>query len=803
MSGKNSSSTGKSNLRQKAETALQATPAQVKKMTSGEVQHLVQELQVHQIELEMQNEELRRAQLALEVERDRYASLFELTRVGYVMLDEHGHILEANLRLCHLVGVLRRGILRRKFEEFVDQADQPALRLYLDTLKKKTDSKTSEVLTLRHPDTPHRVLLEGCLETLTSPGQGSRFRIVVVDVTDLEREAAEKEEQKAFLELVLGGVMDAIVTTDENERIVMFNEAAANMFRCPVSSALGQPIDRFIPERFREAHYRHLRQFGQNPAASRQMGGAREIFGLRIDGEEFSVEATISQVEVKGKKLFTVVLRDITERRQAQEEIKKEQEFIGAVLDTTAALIVVMDSQGKIVRFNRACEIMTGFSSEEIQNKPFWETVLPSRDVEEVKEYFQKFLQGQAANFHENYWITKQKQLRWIGWTNTVLRDKNGEMIYLIGSGIDLTEQRKMQEALEKERTFITEVLDTAGALVIILNPQWQILRINRACEQNVGHSFEDVKGQLFWNLSAISGENDQGARQVRESDQVGRFPLVFEAALVNKARQLSWIQWHATAIYDETGEVENFIVTGTDITARKQAEQDLQVTHQRLEKQQKELRLLAAQLLTAQEEERRRISRDLHDDVNQRLALLSLKIQTARNGLPDSHLVTPMIQEIYESVANLSDDIRHLAYQYHPSILDDLGLGTALRSLCEDFAKWEGVSVTWEVPDSTRKFSQEVATCLYRVAQESLRNVSRHAQASTVHLMVREDAQGITLSIRDNGQGFEMNGFPSRGLGFVSMRERARLVGGTLLVDNQPGHGTTVRVSIPGRGEE
>ena len=82
------------------------------------------------------------------------------------------------------------------------------------------------------------------------------------------------------------------------------------------------------------------------------------------------------------------------------------------------------------------------------------------------------------------------------------------------------------------------------------------------------------------------------------------------------------------------------------------------------------------------------------------------------------------MLQEIYEGVADLSDDIRHLAYQYHPSILDDLGLGTAIRSLCEDFAKWEGVSVTWEMTVGARKFTQSVATCLYRVAQESLRNV-------------------------------------------------------------------------------
>jgi PAS domain S-box-containing protein len=532
------------------------------------------------------------------------------------------------------------------------------------------------------------------------------------------------------------------------------------------------------------------------------MGSARDVIGLRADGEEFPAEVTISKMEVpgwgKGKTLFVAMLRDVTEPRQTQAALKKEQQFIVAILDTAAALMVVVDTQGRIVRFNRACEILTGFSWEEVQGKPFAEIVLSPADREEVKEYFQAFIRGQAPSTHENYWITKEKQLRWITWSNTVLKNERGEVEYVIAAGIDLTEQRKVQDALEKERAFIGKVLDTAGALVVILNPQWKILRINRACAQIVQHSFEDLKGQPFWNLWVISGEDDQGARQIMESYKTNQLPVVFESALVNKARQLSWIQWTTTAIYAETGEVEYFIVTGTDLTARKKAEQDLLVIHQQLEVQQQELRSLAAQLLTAQEEERRRISRDLHDDVNQRLALLSLKLQTAEKGLSDSHAITPMLRDLYESVADLSDDIRHLAYQYHPSILDDLGLATALRSLCDDFEKWEGVSVTFEGTDGVRKYSQEVATCLYRVAQESLRNVSRHAQASTVHLDLREDGQGIILSIRDNGVGCKIDEHLSHGLGFISMRERVRLVGGALWVDSQPGQGVTVTVSIP-----
>ena len=297
---------------------------QVKKMAPEKVQQLVHELQVHQIELEMQNEELRQTQVELEVARDRYATLFDFTPVGNVTLDGTGRILEANLTFCQLVGVLRKDILRKKFEEFLEPEDQARFCRHLDDLKKKTGTHSSDVLTMRYHKNFHRVRLESSLEMLESPDRETLFRVTVVDVTEHERIAAVQEEEKALMAMVVGGVLDAIVTTDEDERIVLFNKAAENMFRCSASSAIGQPIDRFIPERFRAGHYMQYRQFGEAVVATRQIGAARDVIGLRADGEEFPAEVTISKIEVKGwgkgKTLFTVVLRDIQYRKQEEQQ---------------------------------------------------------------------------------------------------------------------------------------------------------------------------------------------------------------------------------------------------------------------------------------------------------------------------------------------------------------------------------------------------------------------------------------------------------------------------------------------------
>jgi|CXWL01.1.fsa_nt_gi signal transduction histidine kinase len=213
------------------------------------------------------------------------------------------------------------------------------------------------------------------------------------------------------------------------------------------------------------------------------------------------------------------------------------------------------------------------------------------------------------------------------------------------------------------------------------------------------------------------------------------------------------------------------------------------------------QLQQVAAQLITVQDEERRRISRDLHDDVNQRLAMLAVEVDTLETRLPSSaEEVGRRLRAIQESIGELSDDVRRLAYQYHPSILDDLGLLIALRRLVDDFKVRTGVDSVLIDQQVTDPVPQEVATCLYRVAQEGLSNIARHAKASRVEVELIKDRAQIRLVVRDWGVGFDLSQTEHRqsGLGLVSMRERVSLVQGTLEIDSRPGAGTCVSVRVP-----
>lgn len=229
------------------------------------------------------------------------------------------------------------------------------------------------------------------------------------------------------------------------------------------------------------------------------------------------------------------------------------------------------------------------------------------------------------------------------------------------------------------------------------------------------------------------------------------------------------------------------------EVAERAQTEVSLEHSRQALQK-------LAFQLLRVQEEERRRISRDLHDDINQRLALLAMDIEAVGRQLSFSpgH-VGRDVRAIQERVVELSDVVRHLAYQLHPSILDDLGLPIALQRLVDDFTARSHIRGSFGHKNIPEAVPQEIATCLYRVTQESLNNVVRHAEASRVDVALTGTQSELMVTITDNGVGFDSeqprNG--SHGLGLLGMKERVALVHGDLEVISAVGKGTRVQVVV------
>lgn len=206
----------------------------------------------------------------------------------------------------------------------------------------------------------------------------------------------------------------------------------------------------------------------------------------------------------------------------------------------------------------------------------------------------------------------------------------------------------------------------------------------------------------------------------------------------------------------------------------------------------------LGGRILTAQEDERRRLAREMHDDVTQRLAALAIDAAKMQHDAANS-ASGKALDTIRERLVGLSEDVHALSYRLHPAVIEDLGLVAALRVECNRIARQEPIRVDFASEDIPKKVDANTAICLFRVAQEALRNVVRHADARTVEVSLRGAEGGITLAVRDDGKGLGDSGADGRAsLGLVSMRERVRLVGGKLDIIGRPNHGTSVVAWVP-----
>ena len=234
----------------------------------------------------------------------------------------------------------------------------------------------------------------------------------------------------------------------------------------------------------------------------------------------------------------------------------------------------------------------------------------------------------------------------------------------------------------------------------------------------------------------------------------------------------------------------------------RRRVEMALRKSEEKARASYDEVRDLARRLISAREDERTRIARDLHDDIGQRVASVSIALSRIQRQIPDgSNPARQSLADLERQSMQLSADLRHLSHELHPGAIEHLGLLEALRERCDDFSQESGVTVRLEISEAWRDVSDALALCLYRIVQEALRNVATHARARNVTVTLDQLDGHLMMQVTDDGCGFDPTA-PSRrsGLGLVSLGERVRMLGGALDVTAAPGAGTRVAVRLPTR---
>ena len=298
-------------------------------------------------------------------------------------------------------------------------------------------------------------------------------------------------------------------------------------------------------------------------------------------------------------------------------------------------------------------------------------------------------------------------------------------------------------------------------------------------------------------------------AQMIKERKKTARVPIIFLTAYYNEDQHM--LEGYDTGAVDYLHKPVNPAILRSKVAVfaelhRKSRECGManrallaEVIERR--RAEEELKFLTGKLIHAQEEERRRIARDLHDDFNQRLAALSVELATLERApvvLPEA--IARQLAAIRGQVGRLSDDLHDLAYKLHPSLLEHVGLELAVRDHVAEFTKQTGLPVTCIARKVPGTLPPEIATALFRVMQESLQNVLKHAQATGVTVRLSGSSKGIGLSVRDNGKGFDVAHHQAHrtGIGLMSMQERARLLGGFSRIRSCSEHGTKVGIWIP-----
>jgi len=458
----------------------------------------------------------------------------------------------------------------------------------------------------------------------------------------------------------------------------------------------------------------------------------------------------------------------------------------------------VQDIEGNILDANKACEKLTGFTRQELLGKNVREFLI-GEFLDMAREVHRKLLHGEE--------ITQPYEQRLVRRDGTVKTVKMAASLVIIDGeprGFqyivrDVTEEKSAEEMLSK-------IIDGSPIPSFVINKQHNVTHWNTAIESLSGISGQEMVGtdeqwRAFYTEKRPAMADlivDGASADEIEAYYRGKYkksPLIdsayeakdFFPALGEYGK---WLHFTASPIRDKNGEIIGAIETLQDITEEKQLQENMR---------------FYVQLITkAQEDERKRIARELHDDVSSSLLLLTQCLDTIipNNRLRQSQALKEKLEILRSQAVKALEHLHRCAQDLRPRILDDLGLVAALEWMAEDMEKNYGIKAHVEVIGTERDLLAEVQLLLFRIAQEALSNIRRHAEASAAMLKLEFGDDNITMTVSDNGKGFELpqriEDLASVGrLGIMGMYERARLLRGTLDIKSELGKGTQVVVKL------